>query len=185
MRLFVSDHVEIGAALVDSHDAGALVLLPHHLNGTLGRLQVELIVLLALSRRLLFLCHRCADRAFAPLHGFRLLATHIPILERLSRPFLLEAVTSPGVLLGHSSARAIARLSLEGTRIALGEDAICLLVGALGLAAHAFLHHVHLTLVFLLQLSLQTLILDVLELAHRKLWLLLRRQLCARHRQLA
>ena len=38
MRLLGSDDVEVSAALVDSHDAGALVLLPHHLDGTLGRL---------------------------------------------------------------------------------------------------------------------------------------------------
>ena len=133
----------------------------------------------------MFLSHRRADRALTPLHGFWLLATRVPVLERLSRPFLLKAVTSLRVLLGHGSARPIARLSLEGTRIALGEDAICLLIGALGLAAHAFLHRVHLTLIFLLQLSLQAFVLNVLELAHGKLRLLLRWQLCAGHGKLA
>ena len=82
---------------------------------------------------------------------------------------MLEAVAPPWMLLrcGSSRLRAIRRLTLEGTGIALDENAVGLLVGALGFPAHSLLHDIHLALVLFFQLSLEALVLDVLELAHR------------------
>lgn len=80
---------------------------------------------------------------------------------------------------GSSRLRAIRRLTLECTGIALDENAVGLLVGALGFPAHSLLHDIHLALIFFFQLGLQALVLDVLELTHRELWLFLGRQLTA------
>ena len=122
------------------------MLLSHHLDGALSRLEVELVVLLAFTLWLGFLSHALAEGAFLLQIVLRLLlATRVPP-DWLSRKLLVEAVASPWVLL--SGPGPVARLSLEGTRVTLDEDRVRRLVCALSLAAHSLLHDVHFSLVF-------------------------------------